>query len=508
MRKLLFLPILLLCFISTYAQKAPTWTNYVDRTAEFPESTYLLGYLAENNFNDEPEENILKRLNGHAKDQLVENILVDIQSISTLNLTNVNTDTHTEFKKSSSTVSNASIAGLTSKTYYDKRKSIGYAFAYAKKSDVISHYSNQIAIDVNKVKTQYEIAKNQIESGDNEKALKSLFQIRTTIKNIEQSQTMLITLSSNFDHSGIKRAEVNMFKIHIDTQLSAIRNNEQFSLSDAAFYIAYALNAQVEDKSKAIRVNNFTYQDTPMGSSFSRKFQKNIEQKLVQQGFTVANQDQENDQSFILNGTYWEEGDKLKISTLLRGQTNSGALASAECTIPKSTLQTNGISFTPENYKQAMLTMQQFAKDEVKGGNLKIDITTNRGKDNLIFAEGDPLKLFVRANRECYLRFVYHLADGSKVLLLDNYYINRDNVNKYYELPYTFECAEPFGAEVLQLNAQGDPFQPLNTKEEYGYEFILDDTQAIITKTRGFKKVKTSEEIKAEKRLSITTMTK
>lgn len=502
-------PLLLLSLLmstSLLAQKAPLWTNYTSRSIEYPENTYLIGYLAENNFNNEPEENLLKRLNGYAKEQLVENILVDIQSISTLNTMNVNAETHTSFQKNSRSVSNATIAGLTSKSYYDKKKNVGYAFAFAKKEDVITHYTNQIAIDVDKAKTQYEIAKNYIESGDNQKALKALFQTQTLLKNIEQSQTMLITLSSNFDHTGIKRQEVNLYKVHISNLLSSIRSNDQFSLSDAAFYIAYALSTQLDDKSQAVRVNNFTYQDTPMSSPFSRKLQKNIEQKLVQEGFTVANQSQQDNQALVLNGTYWEEGNKLKISTLLRSQSGSGALASAECLLPKSTLVANGLSFTPENYKQAMITMQQFAKDEIRGGNLKIELFTNKGKENLIFTEGEILKLFVRVNRQCNIRLVYHLADGSKVLLLDNLYINRDNVNRVYEISDQFECAGPFGPEVLQLNAQSERFSPLSTREEGGYLFILDDTQTIITKTRGFKKVKSSEVVKAEKRIYITTM--
>ena len=180
----------------------------------------------------------------------------------------------------------------------------------------------------------------------------------------------------------------------------------------------------------------------------------------------------------------------------------------ADTFLPIVSLESRGIAYTPENYKQALINMKEFAKDEVKGGNLNIDVYTNKGKENLIFTEGDVLKLFVRANRECYLRFVYHLADGSKVLLLDNYYINRDNVNQVYELPYEFECAEPFGIETLQLNAQGEPFEALNVRSEYGYDFILDDTQTIITKSRGFKKSKSETDIKAEKRLVFTTMNK
>lgn len=485
--------------------QAPRWTEYTSRTSAYPPEKYLIGYLAENNFNEEPEADLLQRLSGYAKDQLVENILVDIQSISTLNILNVNAETQEVFRKNSTAVSKATIAGLNGETYYDKKKKIGYAFAYAKKSDVIDHYANEIAQYLDQVSTNFTIVKNQKSAGDNQKALKGLFLIQTQLKNVEQAQTMLVTLTGNFNESRIKRTETNAYKVKLEQELNAVRNTEQFSIDDAAFYIANAIQVQLGQSDRAIQVNNFTYQDTPMGSPFSRKLQSSVSQKLVQSGFSVVTASQTG-QVLVLNGSYWEEGDQLKVSALLRDQSSAAALASSDCNIPKSTLAASGVVYTPENYKQAMLTMREFAEGEVKGGNLNLDVYTNKGKDNLIFTEGEMLKLFVRANRECYLRFVYHLADGSKVLLLDNYYINRDHVNQVYELPYEFECAEPFGIETLQLNAQGQPFDPLNTQTQYGYEFILDDTKSIITKSRGFKKVEANDEVKAEKRLVFTTM--
>jgi len=97
------------------------------------------------------------------------------------------------------------------------------------------------------------------------------------------------------------------------------------------------------------------------------------------------------------------------------------------------------------------------------------------------------------------------LADGSKVLLLDDYYIGVDKVNKVYKLPEEFVCAEPFGAEVLLVNAQTEKFERLNTKEQYGYKFITDDLDEVIRKTRGFKKTKEGVK-RAENSIVITTM--
>ncbi|PIB36338.1 hypothetical protein BFP72_13505 [Reichenbachiella sp. 5M10] len=488
--------------------QTPAWVSYADRTINYPESEYLMGFMSEHNLNDEPEEELIARLRGYSKDQVVESILIDINSISTLNIHNVNADTHEEYKRASSTVSNASIAGLKTESYYDKRKKIGYAFSYARKEDVINYYSNQIAQSLNKVNTQYLMTKNQIMTGDHETALKSLYAMQTSLKNLDQKFTMLITLTGDYDHPGVKREDYNRHKVNIDKDLNAIKTTDQLKIDDAAFFIAFALDAQLESKDMVIRVNNFTYEDTPMTSSFSRRMKNSIEQKLIQQGYRVANDGGMTQDALVLNGTYWESTDQLQITTLLREQSNANAIASADCALSKDMLELDRIPYKPENYTDALVSMKQFATDEIIAGGLVVDIFTNKGQDNLIFTQGEELKLFVKANQECYLRFIYHLADGSQVLLLDDYYISREYVNKAYQLPDVFECAEPFGFETLQLNAQTTPFAPLNTREEYGYKFILDGSAVVLQKTRGFKRSTDQEVLRAEKRINITTMSR
>lgn len=58
----------------------------------------------------------------------------------------------------------------------------------------------------------------------------------------------------------------------------------------------------------------------------------------------------------------------------------------------------------------------------------------------------------------------------------------------------------------MQVNAQTDKFDPLITIEKYGYNFITENLSEIIKNSRGFKRIKNNEILKAEKRLLITTM--
>lgn len=503
----------MLCVVSLiqgYSQ-TPAWVNYETRTVKFPDSKYLVGFSSEMVLRkDLPREDLLEKLSGYAKDKLVQSVLTEIKSTTTMSIQNTNGVTNEELKSASVASSNATIAGLKVETYYEdnKKDDIAYAFAYASKSDVIKYYENEIKSYLDRWRTDFGIAESHQKNSDNQKALKLLFGFQRDFRDIEHAQVLLVTMTGNYNLPALKRSEVNDFKLEVENKIAEIRGIDQFSLEDAAYYIAFSMGTQMEDKSQAIVVNNFTFEDTPMGSKFSRRFKAAIDQKLSQEGFNVVQNISNNPNAYVLNGTYWENGDKLKIVTILRTQGEGKTISSAECYLPKRSIESLGINYKPENYTQALIDQKIFSENEIIGGNMNIELWTNKGKDNLIYTEGEELKIFVRANKECYIRIVYYLADGQKVLLVDNYYLNKDMVNKTVEIPDTFECAEPFGVETMQLNASVDAFDALQTEEQYGYEFITEGTASIQVKSRGFKKVKSTkvEDIKAERRLVFTTM--
>ena len=209
--------------------------------------------------------------------------------------------------------------------------------------------------------------------------------------------------------------------------------------------------------------------------------------------------------SYVLTGTFWKETNEVKLIATLK-DLNGKIVATAEAFIPNSYFETNKINYLPENFEQAYSKMRAFGLNEMIKGDLNVEIWTNKGDDNLLYTEGEKLKFFVRTNKECYLRFIYHLADGQSVLLLDNYYIAENMTNKVVEIPFEFECSEPYGVETLQANAQTVEFPKLATTKTDGYDFINDNLNEVLLNTRGFKKVVSNDVQKAEKRLIFTTM--
>ncbi|MCK5822905.1 MAG: hypothetical protein KAG95_02815 [Bacteroidales bacterium] len=512
MKKIL-VSFLLICLSANilYSQE-PEWIDYNSRKQKFPQSFYFSGFSWEKVKGDKVPNEVFAKLKNQVKTQISEAMQVTVATTTILNTAEIDDKFSQSFKQSSVSFSNVNLVGLKTETYFQKRKKTAYVLAYVKKSELSKHYKQNIVKKISQITSNIESAKKYLSDNDKQKALTTLYNCSPIFRDIEQSQTFLVAISK------LKAAQVdfektNKLKLEVNSEISKIETDKNVSLTDLCYLIASGFKMQTNEINQTIRLVPFTYQDTKMGSEFSRRLYKMLEQKLIQiSAYNIStkanlpNNDNQN-KNLLITGTYWENEDNLKIITILKDVVTGKTIGSVEKKLPISCLEKNSISFMPENFENAYAKMKAFSKNEVINGGLLIDVWTNKGNENLIYTEAERMKLFVRANKECYLRFIYHMADGSKVLLLDSYYIGTDKINKVIELPYEFECAAPFGVETLQLNAQTKEFAKLNTKKQYGYDFISDDMEKIIQNVRGFKRVD-DKLLNAEKRIIITTMKK
>jgi hypothetical protein len=132
--------------------------------------------------------------------------------------------------------------------------------------------------------------------------------------------------------------------------------------------------------------------------------------------------------------------------------------------------------------------------------------------DGLALEDGDAITLYARVNKPCHLRFIYHLANGARVVpdpLYLNYTIGRDKVNKVVELPGEFEACAPFGSETMQFFASTVEFPELMllTKVFDGeaYEVLADSLAQSNIRHRGLRRKTAGAEV-AEVRLPLTTV--
>ncbi|HBX50104.1 MAG: hypothetical protein A2275_01040 [Bacteroidetes bacterium RIFOXYA12_FULL_35_11] len=510
------LPIIIftLLFVKNLNAQIPKWTDPQWRKVQYNDEQYLVGFASEVNKSKQDQGELLQKLEGYAKSQLSDQVQVSISSITDLSVTETTDKFQEYFKKNCSSASGLNIAGLKTEKYYDQKEKTAYALAYTKKSEVYDLYKNTIDLKKKTIEQKIEAGVKYAAASDNQKALNSYLECFPIFREIEEAQGIYIALKNKLtDEADLKIKEVQDLKIKVDNAVSALQTSSGNTLDDVCFFISNALKLQAPSVKEPMRLSNFTYQDMKMGSEFSRKLTMVLEQKLVSPGgFNVTTEAITSEggekNKYLLIGTYWEEKEKIKIIANLRNS-DGKTVASAEAFLPVSWVKENNLQVKPENFQEAFSTMKAFKMNEVSGGNLNVETWTNKGSENIIYSAGEKMKLFVRANKECYLRFVYHLADGQRVLLLDNYYIGSDKINKVYELPYEFECSEPFGVEVLQVNAQTENFPQLTTKKQDGYDFITDDLTTTLVKTRGMKKVESNTALlKTEKRVVITTMKK
>lgn len=505
--KLIYFISLFLFSLLTFGQKAerPRWVDYNIRKTEYEDTKFLTGFFSEKVVNEADVNDRLLKLTEYAKQQLVENIVVDISSVGQIYVENINSSSKEILTKSSVSVAKAQIVGLKSETYYDEKKKEIFAFVYASKAELISSYASRIKNSVEKIGATNKTIAEFITKNDIKSATSLQFENNSKLRELEESQGLYIALTGTIDDNALFSKQTLELKNQLDKNLASITSSKEFSIAEAARFLANGLKSSA-NLDKPLLVSYLNYQDTKFSSTFSRKFKIELESALAANKILVAQPNEEVKSVYLFTGSYWEEKDYLRIIVTIRDNNSNKIIAGLESKIPKSVLESNQISYLPENLKQALENTKAISAGEFKSEGLNVEVWTNKGAESLIFTEGEKMKLSIRSNRECYVRLIYYLADGQKVLLLDNYYINNDKINKVYELPYEFECAEPFGVETLQLVAQSSSFEPLNIQNQDGYDFILDNTQAVLQKTRGFKKVENS--LKAEKRITFTTMKK
>lgn len=269
-------------------------------------------------------------------------------------------------------------------------------------------------------------------------------------------------------------------------------------------------------KSRAIRVEKFTYAQTGLCSQFSKVINTFLVGRLRQvPGLIIlpppgdlppgSKKPPVDLAKILITGTFTDEGGQLLMRVTWKDLKTNKTMAIGEQIMPMSDVQALNVPLRPDNFRQAVAVQQALEEGSITS-DFGIDVLTNRGGGQLTFNEGDSLKLYVRAEKPCYLRFIYHTADGQRVLLDDNYYVDSLNVNRFVKIQKIFTVTEPFGAEVLQLNAATQPFPPLKVRRDEDFTLILDDIATINKKNRQADSPANTK--RAETRLTITTTRK
>ncbi len=420
--------------------------------------------------------------------------------------------------------SDLDIAGLNMEYYYDKKKKVCYALAVTDLKKLSDINSEKIVRLRSQIENHLSIGQSYEKSLHYSQALSEYLTCYPLFRELENAHAVLSVSKTNsvFSELNHEFSIDENIRNKITHAIARVETRSVKSLDDLAWHLTYMLKKQLDPEYKNVMVTHFTYQDTRFGSPFSRYFKPLLEKELIEntdwnivhhqninfqpktrdifQEFAIAS-----NAEFVLRGIYWESVNNIKFIVNINEVLTGKLVASAEQDIARNIIKETGKIIKPENFEQAYSDRLEFLRDEVISDGLILEAWTNKGNENLIYTKGETLTVNVRVNMSSYIRFIYHLADGSRVLLLNNYYINQSKVNQVYPIPKEFVCASPFGAEFLQVIAQTEEFEKLATEDIDGYTILKEDLAKFLTKTRGFKKKK-PELMQTENRLIITTM--
>jgi len=513
--------------VSAFGAGKPDWVAANGKSAKFPDALYLTGYGLSTVTGANDAAAAQNTAGAFARKNLIEKVRVQIQSVATQH-TEESGDTYASmYASATQSTSSLDLEGLETVTYFDPEEDVQYAFVYAERERIASLYAAKIAA------IRREMDEKKKEGGSYERqamatpALGAYTACLALSRQLEEAQAVKASVGGRHAAADMQSAagENEAVLTEVRQSISRLVTRPLRTVDDAAWYLAFVLKRQMEQRADAgspvVMAAPLYYQDTKMGSTFSRYFKQVLENKLievahwnvVQQGASsqapsadpARDMAQSSGATCVLSGSLWDQGSSVKYIVNVRGVADGRILASAEATAEMTTVTSLGKSVKPENYQQALIDRKVFAADEAAGGGLTLEAWTNRGIENVMFTEDDTMKISVRVNYPCYVRLIYHMADGKRVLLLDNYFMDQSKVNLAYTIPDEFVCSPPFGGETLQAFARTEKFDELSSERIDGYQFLTGDLQKIVVNTRGFKKA-APRSMQTEQRISITTM--
>jgi hypothetical protein len=489
----------------------PDWVTESGVSRRYPEPTYMTGFgIARLDPEGDPGQGLALAVNG-ARRAVAEKIRVRIQNTATARTEETAGVISMSYYAVTQSSSALQVEGLQSETYLDREENTAYAFAYIRRDRLAESYARSLRDSRDRLDAVIADARVRAAAGDRAGALDRYLQCFPLFREVEEAEAVLIALdpSGRAALNAQSAAEDQLRATEIHAEISRLQTQPVRNLEDAAWLLAHGFRAQVDRPVPTCRVEYFTFADSRLASSFSRFFREILEARVAEatRWGVVAGEDSTVDDTSVVTvrGSYWLQPAGMRVLASLWGGSGPSRLASAEVSIPDSILRESGLTATPPVAEEAFERVRELDRNETVTGGLELAVSTNRGTESIVFLEGERMNVNVRVNMPCYLRLVYHQADSSRVLLLDNVRVPEAKVDQDYQLPFTFECGPPFGAEVLQILARTTRFDPLPVEETDGVKYIRGDLRGVLARTRG-----TSAHLRgvlqAEQRIVLTTM--
>jgi hypothetical protein len=497
-------------FIFTLNAQTPDWVDNLGSSSKYPATRYLTGFGMSIMAKDINKADALEQAKGFARGDLAQKVKVVVQNKITSLLQETGDAVMEDYAKVVQSTSTIQLGGLELATWFDNAENTAYAFAYVRKLSVVEQYKKGVQENWQELQQLLADAKKLEQQKRGSEALDLYLKCQPVMASLAEKKAVLQSLG--YWEPDLIPANQSEMRPFLQGKIQTLGNKNIEKIDDIPFVLSFMLKSQFDFSGKPLQIAPFNYRETKFSSPFGKYLNTRMKSRFSIDGAVVQDQSS----TFILTGTYFDVGNQVKFDATIANPKTGKRYASATLSADKKAIEQAGLALKPKNFTQAYSDLKQFSKDEIVSGGLNVEVWTDKGSDNLIYSGGDIMKVYVRVNMPSYIRFIYHLADGQRVLLLDNYFIDMSKVNKVVEIPEEFECAPPFGAEVLQVNAATVAFPQVNVYSEFGYDFLADDLASVLSTTRGFRKKtnymsntgksKKTRVLNGETRVNITTM--
>ena len=401
-----------------------------------------------------------------------------------------------------------------------------YAFVYINRDELKGIYAQHADRLQEKIQRQLEIARAFEQELDVQGAVRTYLRTYPLYESLKEAEIIQIGAEYRPDSRTAFRKLADAATRTSDTLWShrqVIRHVEKLaeevivSVEDAFRVIDSQISQQTRPLTRTVAVHPLIYEDSEMPSPLAVAFISFFEKKLE---WTVIDwmRDFEHTQYDIdhinrdlpqrLSPTCWENGDEVTIRAILRNVHTGEFLASAVVRYLKSQ-QREARTYKPRGYDGVMVEKETFkpryyvaepVQSDTDGatpevliernfsliGGLEVDVWTGQGHNHVYYTEGDTIKIFASVNQPAYLRMLYTLANQRRTLLVDNFHIGPSEINTAVEIG-TFRCVPPLGTEFLFVAARTEQFPEIQTREENGYHFLVNqDAETATQSVRGF----------------------
>jgi hypothetical protein len=239
-------------------------------------------------------------------------------------------------------------------------------------------------------------------------------------------------------------------------------------------------------------IEEITFDGLGISNDFSKQLTGTLKSSLARMSGNIYTDPTSTSPGSLLKlkGRYYKSGNFLKIGVQIFDGLDhaTGFALSSEillANIPNAGIEPAGKLVGDASRVQAIVAAGKDDEPVASDDELLLEVSTDKGYGPQSYREGDTMTLKVRANKPCTVRMIYQDASKNIVQLRNkDFTIATDAVGKWIYMPEQFECAAPFGFEMLFAYATEGKFKPIEkTQSQNGFTFILDELKNVVALT-------------------------